>query len=265
MEVMVEFLDGDPDRPLVTGCVYNADAMPPYSLPANKTKSVFRTNTHQSKRWEEMNELSFEDKENNEEIFMHAQKDLSVHVEHNETMLVENNSYIRQRNNLMNETGNNRADLIYGDYNISVGINYLSASSRERHKLLKDMRPFANIMGEFGKVPQGVGNWNISVDNNKSESVQNTSTEMVGGTKALNTGNDLEVMVGRNHNMDVNGSSLEEVNEVKRLVVGEKFEIICGMSRIAMDKEGNILITGKNTNIIVSDEVVVNGRKISLN
>jgi hypothetical protein len=190
---------------------------------------------------------------------------MSLHIEHNEAKVVDNNTYSRQRNNLMNETGNNRADLIYGDYNISVGIKYLSAGSREKYKVLDDMRPLANVMGEFEKVPQGVGNWNISVDNNKSESVQNTSSEMVGGTKALNTGNDLEIMVGRNHNVDVNGSSLEEVNEIKRIVVGEKFEIICGMSRIAMDKDGNILITGKNTSIIVSDEVMVNGRKVSLN
>jgi type VI secretion system secreted protein VgrG len=265
MEVMVEFLDGDPDRPLVTGSVYNGDAMPPYTLPEHKTKSVFRTNSHQSKRWEDMNELSFEDKEHNEEIFMHAQRDMSLHIDHNETKVVENNAYSRQRNNLMNETGNNRADLVHGDYNISVGIKYLSASSRERHKILNDMRPLANILGEFGKVPQGVGNWNISVENNKSESVQNTSTEIIGGTKVSNVGNDLEVMVGRNHNLDINGSSLEEINEIKRIVVGEKFEIICGNSKLVMDKDGNILICGKNTNIIVSDEVVINGRKISLN
>ncbi|GAB1584249.1 hypothetical protein PPNSA23_41920 [Phyllobacterium phragmitis] len=72
MEVMVAFVDGDPDRPLVTGVVPNADNGVPYELPANKTKSVFRTSTHKGSGF---NELSFEDEGGQEEIFIHAQRD----------------------------------------------------------------------------------------------------------------------------------------------------------------------------------------------
>lgn len=85
MEVIVEFLEGDPDKPIVTGCVYNGMNGVPYGLPANKTKSGFRTNTHQGAGF---NELSFEDQAGREEISIHAQKDLNRVILDNETTFV---------------------------------------------------------------------------------------------------------------------------------------------------------------------------------
>ncbi|MEM1163226.1 MAG: type VI secretion system tip protein TssI/VgrG, partial [Pseudomonadota bacterium] len=69
MEVLVEFLDGDPDKPLVTGCVYNGRNDVPYELPEHKTRSTFKTDTHEGSGF---NELRFEDKRDAEEIFVHA-------------------------------------------------------------------------------------------------------------------------------------------------------------------------------------------------
>lgn len=85
MEVIVEFLEGDPDKPIVTGCVYNGKNGVPYGLPGNKTKSGFRTNTHQGSGF---NELSFEDQAGREEISIHAQKDLNRVILDNETTFV---------------------------------------------------------------------------------------------------------------------------------------------------------------------------------
>jgi type VI secretion system secreted protein VgrG len=77
MEVIVEFLEGDPDKPIVTGCVYNGRNDPPYPLPQNKTKSVFKTDTHQGAGF---NELTFEDERDEELIFMHGQKDHQIEI-----------------------------------------------------------------------------------------------------------------------------------------------------------------------------------------
>lgn len=82
MEVVVSFMDGDPDRPLIMGCVYNGDNMPPYEA-AENTKSTFMTNS--SKDGEGNNELCFEDKKDSEEIFIHAQKDMNVVIENERT------------------------------------------------------------------------------------------------------------------------------------------------------------------------------------
>ncbi len=77
-EVIVSYLEGNPDRPIITGLVYNADQMPPYSLPEEKTKSYWKTNS--SKGGDGFNEIRFEDKKGHEQVFVHAEKDLDVRV-----------------------------------------------------------------------------------------------------------------------------------------------------------------------------------------
>ncbi|WP_028105151.1 type VI secretion system Vgr family protein [Pseudoduganella violaceinigra] len=78
-EVIVSFLDGDPDRPLVTGSVYNATQTVPDGLPANQTRSTIRSRS--SKQGSAGNELRFEDKKDSEELYLHAQKDMKTEVE----------------------------------------------------------------------------------------------------------------------------------------------------------------------------------------
>jgi type VI secretion system secreted protein VgrG len=78
-EVVVDFLEGDPDRPLITGRVYNADEMPPYELPAEKTKSTTKTNS--SIGGKGFNEIRFEDKKGEEQIFVHGEKDADIRIE----------------------------------------------------------------------------------------------------------------------------------------------------------------------------------------
>ena len=82
MEVVVDFLEGDPDQPLVTGCVYNGINKPPYDLPAHATRSTIKTLS--SKGGGGTNELRFEDKKGSEEVFLQAQKDFNVNVKDRE-------------------------------------------------------------------------------------------------------------------------------------------------------------------------------------
>ncbi|HEX8722797.1 MAG TPA: type VI secretion system tip protein TssI/VgrG [Pyrinomonadaceae bacterium] len=87
-EVVVGFEDGDPDRPVVTGAVYNAEQAVPYALPEEQTKSTVKTNS--SKGGGGSNELRFEDKKDSEEVYFHAQKDHNIVVEHDRTKKVLN-------------------------------------------------------------------------------------------------------------------------------------------------------------------------------
>jgi type VI secretion system secreted protein VgrG len=88
-EVVVTFLEGNPDRPLVTGSVYNATQTVPYGLPAEQTKSTMKSRS--SKNGTGFNEFRFEDKKDSEEIFLHAQKDLQIKVLNDETTTITNN------------------------------------------------------------------------------------------------------------------------------------------------------------------------------
>ena len=95
-EVIVDFLEGDPDRPIVTGRVYNGERMPPYPLPAEKTKSTWKSQTvGEAGQYDEteeppsggskgFNEFRFEDKGGKEEVFLHAQRDYKAWVRHDE-------------------------------------------------------------------------------------------------------------------------------------------------------------------------------------
>jgi type VI secretion system secreted protein VgrG len=88
MEVVVTFLEGNPDRPLVTGCVYNGENTPSYTLPDDKTKSWIRTNSSHTTGG--YNELRFEDLAGSEEIYLRAQKDFNEYVKHDHTTTVDN-------------------------------------------------------------------------------------------------------------------------------------------------------------------------------
>jgi type VI secretion system secreted protein VgrG len=105
-EVVVSYLEGNPDFPLVTGAVYNAEQRVPYPLPDEQTKSTVKTNT--SKGGNGYNEIRFEDKKDSEELYLHAQKDENIVVEHDRTKKVLNNetNTIKQDRSTTIEEGN---------------------------------------------------------------------------------------------------------------------------------------------------------------
>ena len=125
-EVIVSFLDGDPDRPIITGRVYNAEQLPPYELPANATMSTFKTNS--SKGGDGFNEIRLEDKKDEEQIYIHAQKNLDVRVKsdrfetigNDRNLVVENDKVEQVKNNRHETVGSNHLEKISGDRNLKV-------------------------------------------------------------------------------------------------------------------------------------------------
>ncbi|WP_205634822.1 type VI secretion system tip protein TssI/VgrG, partial [Photorhabdus namnaonensis] len=85
-EVVVDFLNGDPDQPIVTGRTYHASNLPPGDLPGSKTRMTFRSKTHKGEGY---NELRFEDAKGSEELALHAQRDMHTVVKHDQTLVVE--------------------------------------------------------------------------------------------------------------------------------------------------------------------------------
>lgn len=106
-EVVIDFLEGDPDQPIVMGSVYNAEQMPPYELPANKTQTGIKTRSSLNGTAENFNELRFEDKKGEEEVYLHAERNLTTEVEADESRTV----------------GGGRTTSIGGDDSLTVGKN----------------------------------------------------------------------------------------------------------------------------------------------
>jgi type VI secretion system secreted protein VgrG len=124
-EVLVEFLDGDPDLPIVTGRVYNGDNKPPYALPANKTQTGMKSRSSPKGGTDNFNEIRFEDKKGSEQVFIQAEKDLELKVKNDESAEVGND---RARTVKRNETVTVDKDskrTVKENETIDVGKNYL--------------------------------------------------------------------------------------------------------------------------------------------
>lgn len=152
-EVLVAFLDGDPDRPVVTGSVYGKDAKPPFHPGDNRAQSGVRTRSYKSDSEDDANILRFEDKKGSEEVLLHAQKDLTVSVENDETRTVDNartttidkgndtltlkqgnrSESIKMGNDgLTVEMGNGSAQFKMGDYSIKCDLGSITLEAMQK-------------------------------------------------------------------------------------------------------------------------------------
>lgn len=112
-EVVVSFLEGNPDRPLIIGSVYNAENMPPHTLPAQKTRSGVRSRSHPGGGPEDYNEICFEDRKGKEELLLHAQRDMRHEAE--------NDHLVDTKRDETGEIGRNREWKIGRDDTLNVG------------------------------------------------------------------------------------------------------------------------------------------------
>lgn len=173
-EVVISFLEGDPDRPLIVAGVYNADQMPHYSLPDEKTKTYIKTNS--SKSGEGFNEMMFEDLKDEERVFVHAQKNMDTRVlnDSKERILGNRHQIIGAKN------AGDQIERVHGDKNLHVKGKQIEHIEGD-HQLM--------IGGGDG------GNLHLVIDKDKLESV--------GGSKHLSVAADHLESIGGNHDTDV--------------------------------------------------------------
>jgi type VI secretion system secreted protein VgrG len=165
MEVIVDFLEGDPDRPIILGCVYNADNMPPYTLPDNKTQSGFKSHSSIGGTPEDFNELRFEDKIGQEDIVFHAQKDYHRSVEHDDDLTVGNNQTITITQNRTEtiQQGNETLDIQQGDRSETIDQGSDSLEIKQGDRTINvDMG--SSTLTAFQTITLQVGSSSIVID-----------------------------------------------------------------------------------------------------
>lgn len=167
-EVLVSFLEGDPDRPVITGRVYNADQMPPYTLPDYQTRSTFMSRSSKGGGASNYNELRFEDLKGQEQIFMNAEKDMDLRVEN------DSREFIGANRHLIVTT--NQQEQIQADKHLHVQGNHFE-------KIDSNM----SLQVGGNQMESVTGNLSLSVTGNQSESVTgNVSLAVTGNQDVTN-------------------------------------------------------------------------------
>ncbi|WP_053157226.1 type VI secretion system tip protein TssI/VgrG [Pseudomonas sp. Pf153] len=188
-EVIVTFIDGDPDRPLVTGCVYNGDNTLPYALPANQTQSGIKTNS--SKGGGGFNELRFEDKKDAEEVFLQAQKDFNINVLNDTTATVGHDETLTVQNARTRtvKDGDETVTLEKGKRSVTIQTGSDSLDVKDTRTVTVGSDQNHSTGGNYAhKV---TGNYDLTVDGNLTIKVSGTLTLQSGGSFAIKSGADL--------------------------------------------------------------------------
>ncbi|NVJ01228.1 type VI secretion system tip protein VgrG [Myxococcus sp. AM009] len=266
-EVVVEFLEGDPDRPIVTGSVYNGANPTPIDLPGNKTQSTLRSSS--SPGGAGSNELRFEDAAGSELVYLHAQKDFNIVVENDKTQEVRGNETLLVRKDRSRVIEGNQALLVKKNDDSTVTGNQTLAVTQNR----------STTVG--GNHTEAVaGDQSISVSGNQALTVAMASAETVALGKMLNVGGALAVTVGAAFNELVGGLKSEQVGGAKVEVVGaKKSETVkgartlqvggdlseeVGKSRtLKVDKDMLVSVAGK-VNHAAKDAYTLSAKEISL-
>jgi len=183
-EVIVHFLEGDPDRPIITGAVYNGSAMPPYDLPANATRSTIKSNS--SKGGGGFNEIRYEDKAGSEEVYVHAQKDMNIEVVNDRTVTVKQGNEkkeIDQGTQTTKVFGNTSLTVDTGNYTVSVSTGSASMTVTQGITITSDLSITLQVADNSITIdPMGVtitGNI-VTVQGNTQTMVSGLSTEITG-------------------------------------------------------------------------------------
>jgi type VI secretion system secreted protein VgrG len=292
-EVVVSYLEGDPDRPLITGMVYNAETMPPYALPGNKTQTGIKTRSSPGGGAANFNEIRFEDKMGSEELYFHAEKDQKVVVEHDQTIEVghdrwehigrdrhlkvdrDKNEEVKRSKSIVvganhtEEIGSNMSITVASNLTETVALNYAETVGAAMELTVGGM--MALSIG--GLLAETVGAA-------KNEAIGGNKSETVGGSKASSIGSDYsETVAGKatiktlkDREETVDGKQFTTVTKectlkAKKVHINADDEIVLktGSASITMKKNGDIMIEGKKISVKGSGDVVVKGSKIAEN
>jgi type VI secretion system secreted protein VgrG len=239
-EVIVEFLEGDPDQPIVTGRVYNAEQMPPYALPANMTQSGVKTRSTTEGGTEDFNELRFEDKKGKEDIYFHAQKDFHRLVENDDDLKVGHDQTIEIKNNrtLTVKEGYEKITIDKGDRErtVSKGHDWLTVSTGEQKITIDKGKRDVEIEGDFTTKVR-TGNRKVEVTTGHDElkvATGNHKIEVSSGDSLVKIAKNITIDAGMKITLKVGGNSI--VIDTKAITItASKLAIAVGGSAMTFE------------------------------
>ena len=248
-EVIVDFLEGDPDRPIITGRVYNADNMPPYTLPDNKTQSGIKSRSSTGGAPSNFNEIRFEDKKGSEELHIQAEKDQLNHVKHNQSISVDGDRSI--------SVGGNESTSVTGTRSATI--------TKKETQTFNDARAMTVAKDDTetitGKHTETIhGGREANVDQGDKLTVNGSDkTDTIHGKYDITADTEFQVTQGANtvlvkDSVDVNSvgeihlhnpkSSVDLKDGILTISSATQIVLECGSAKLVLKNDGTITIDG---------------------
>ncbi len=258
-EVIVTFLEGDPDRPLVTGAVYNGLHTPPYPLPENKTRTVFRTQSHKAEGY---NEMYFEDENDQEVVHFRAQKDMKTKVLNNRYRDIGNDEELKVGNKQENKILGNRKEEIDG-HKTSI------AKQTFTEEIIGDVSASYNT------------NLSKKVASNQSKKIQYNHKTIIGKSDELLVDGELSQEIWQSRSIDVGGDDNQNIRQHLTVRVGSntsiksdeqtavissnEIRLQVGASGLLLKNDGKIHLYGTSVTVDGASNISVKGAKVNMN
>lgn len=285
-EVVVDFINGDPDAPLITGRVYNASNMPPWELPGNATQMGLMSRSTPAGDPNNANAIRFEDKMGAEQLWIHAERNQDIEVEKDEThwvgqdrkKTIDRDETVNVKRDRTETVDRNETITVHGQRTETVDKDEtitIHQNRKERVDLNEDISIGVDRKEDVGNNETvSIGqNRSVTIGGNKFETVALAKAETIGLAKALTTGLAYQVTVGAAMNTTVALSQSQQIGMSKHTDVGKKYtisagdelEIVVGKSSLVMRSDGTVLINGSNFNFSASGPVQLNGKSVDIN
>ncbi len=262
-EVIVHFLEGDPDRPLVVGSVYNGDNPPPYELPADKTKSTIKSES--SVGGGGFNELRFEDAKGSEEIFLHAEKDWNTVVGNDNSESIGHDQSISVKHDRHKTIDNDSTEEVKGNKSVTVRKNYTEEVTQN-----------VSLTVNQNRTDHVVGNVDTTIDANEtrviggaqSTSITGTLLIMSNGTQDITSASDIRITSNTEVAIGAPQITVQADNQITLAVGGSQIVITPGTIRIssasiAIGASGGTDLQGATVSILADSDCTVSAATLT--
>jgi type VI secretion system secreted protein VgrG len=267
-EVLIAYLQGDPDRPLVVGRVYNVQNPPPYDGDAEPTKSTLKSQS--SPDASGFNELRFEDLAGSEQIYLHAQKDLDERVNHDHTTDVGHDQLDTVGNDQTFRITHHQSTHVGGDQSIDVA-----------HSRTLEVGDDETITIGADRI-RSIGNdCKVSVGGSRSAFIVNDNSVSVGGNESLTVSGERRVLIETAESYTVSGKRIVKCEGIQRMIAGDRLveieggsdvltvsgerRVKAGQTKLTMDGTCIILDSGGGAVLkLDGDKVIIEAAKIKI-